>query len=322
MCLAVAVALCACAPASGDEAAASASSPSPSSAVAPRARVLVTVDYGTATVLDETVSLGAATTAMEALHAVADVGTAYGGGFVQSINGIGMPVQRRSDWFYAVNGVLSNRGATEHVLHDGDVEHWDYRQWGFRRNVTATLGSIPAFLLNGFRSQVRPTVVAFDAGFEAEAARIADMLLARGVVDAAVVDMAQLPGEWRERRNLIIIGKPDNVLVDEVFQRWDRLGLFTGLQDGHLRVYSALGDAVEFTGSAGLLQPLQNPWNPSGIGACENVVLLVSGTDAAAVRAASAALVGSLDAMAAWCGAVVHDGELLPVPFSPGSAMS
>ncbi|GAI85551.1 unnamed protein product, partial [marine sediment metagenome] len=33
-----------------------------------------------------------------------------------------------------------------------------------------------------------------------------------------------------------------------------------------------------------LIQATQNPWNPKGIGACENVVWLVSGTDEAGVK--------------------------------------
>ena len=69
------------------------------------------------------------------------------------------------------------------------------------------------------------------------------------------------------------------------------------------------GDAV------GLLQPLQNPWNDSGVGACEAVVLLVSGIDSDGVRAAANTLIENGDAMTTWCGAVVHDGVVMPVPF-------
>ena len=330
LCLICAIGLCACVPATGVEGTSSGIAEGSTavesddtsvtmpevdpSANGPRARVLVTVDYGMEPVLDEMVLLDTDETAMDALNAVAEVGTAYGGGFVRSINGIGLPADSRCDWFFAVNGVLSNRGAAEHALRDGDVEHWDYRQWGLRHNVSATLGSVPAFLLNGFRSEARPTIVAFDTGFEAEAAVVVDLLHARGVTSAAMLELAQLPEEWQAERNLIVIGDFSCHIVREVFQQWDRLGLFCKLDDGRLLAYSAQAQETEFGASAGLLQPMQNPWNPAGIAACENILLLVTGTDGPGVRDAVEALNRSLDDMATWCGAIVSDGKLSPVP--------
>jgi hypothetical protein len=81
-------------------------------------------------------------------------------------------------------------------------------------------------------------------------------------------------------------------------------------------VYASSGEeAAVFTDGTGILEAMQNPWNPSGTGACENVVLLVSGTDADGVRAAAGALVESSAAMTAWCGVVVREAVPMAVPL-------
>ncbi len=280
----------------------------------PSVRVLVTTDYGAETLVDVHVPLEDGMSAMQVLQSVATVGTAYGGGFVQSINGIGSQRESRTDWFYAVNGVLSNRGAADHALAVGDVEHWDYRTWGFRRQVSATLGCFPAFLTNGFRGAVRATVVAFETPYADEAEAIASALRERGVSELGVVDLAQLPEPWKGERNLVLVAGPGHGMVREVYERWDRLGLYALLREGSITACTAAGEETVLTGSVGTLQPLQNPWNPSGIGACQNVVLLVSGTDAAGVRGAASLLPGAIEDMSAWCGALVRDGTAAPLP--------
>jgi len=304
-----------CAPAFTDSITAGDAAPSAGQAPSSQARVVVTTDYGAQTIVDVAVTLEEGTTAMQALKSVAEVGTAYGGGFVQSINGIGGTRERRTDWFYAVNGILANRGAAEHVLRDGDIEHWDYRQWGFRRNVSATLGCFPSFFLNGYNGVVRPTAVAWEAPYESEAAAIVSLLESCGVDNVEAVELPLLSDEWRQERNLVVVAGPGHETVRELYALWDKLGLFTRLEGSSLHVYTPSGEeAAVFTEGTGVLEAMQNPWNPSGTGACENVVLLVSGTDADGVRAAAGALVESSAAVTAWCGAVVREGVPMSVP--------
>jgi len=306
-----------CAPATTDSVSAGEAASPAVPASSSQARVVVTTDYGAQTIVDAAVTLEPGTTAMQALKSVAEVGTAYSGGFVQSINGIGATRERRTDWFYAVNGILANRGAAEHVLRGGDVEHWDYRQWGFRRNVSATLGCFPSFFLNGYNGDVRPTAVTWESPYESEAAAIVSLLESCGVDSVESVELTLLSEEWRKERNLVVVAGPGHELVREVYALWDKLGLFTRLEGSSLRVYTSSGEeAAVFTEGTGILEAMQNPWNPSGTGACENVVLLVSGTDADGVRSAAGALVDSSAAMTAWCGAVVREGVPMSVPLA------
>jgi hypothetical protein len=79
------------------------------------------------------------------------VSTRFGGGFVQSINGIsggkegGNPV----DWFYFVNGVQATKGAASTNVHAGDRIWWDHHDWSQAQDVPAVVGSFPQPFLTG-----------------------------------------------------------------------------------------------------------------------------------------------------------------------------
>jgi Domain of unknown function (DUF4430) len=82
-------------------------------------------------------------TAMQALDRVADIGTSYGGRYVQSIEGLDGSLSAQRDWFYFVNGIEADRGATEYRLQPGDVEWWDYRSWARQMRQPVVVGAFP-----------------------------------------------------------------------------------------------------------------------------------------------------------------------------------
>jgi Domain of unknown function (DUF4430) len=90
-------------------------------------------------------------TVMSLLMRNASVRTRYGGGFVQSIDGLsggesgGQPV----DWFYYVNGVEAAQGAAATQVHPGDHIWWDRHDWSQTDDVPAVVGSFPEPFLNG-----------------------------------------------------------------------------------------------------------------------------------------------------------------------------
>lgn len=278
-------------------------------------RIVATLDFGASMVFDVAVPLDEGATVMDALQAAAEVNTAYGGGFVRAINGI--ESAKGGDWFYYVNGFLARTGATDYRLHDGDTVHWDFHDPSAYRGVSATLGSFPLAHVHGYGGMQRGTVVAYEEAYSDEATAVASLLESAGAPDVSLVEVSLLTDEQKQSQHLVVVGGPETDPVREIYDNRSRLGLFTSLDDSGLRTYLASGDEDRsYDGSEGVLQALQSPWNPSGVGACQNVVLLVSGTDDDGVRAAAAALVEYADDMMTWCGALVLDGgtEIIPVP--------
>jgi len=122
------------------------------------ATVWVTRDEGRQVMVAKQVPAGL--TAMQALERVAKVDTRYGGRFVESIDGVEGSLSKQRDWFYFVNGIEADRGATEYKLHAGDKEWWDYRSWSHGRDhVPVVVGAFPEPFLHGYGGKVRPAVV-------------------------------------------------------------------------------------------------------------------------------------------------------------------
>ena len=106
------------------------------------ATLTVTRDYGSRTVAEATDSAPPSSeTVIRFLDAQADISTRYGGGFVQSINGLAGTGD--SDWFFYVNGVESPVGSADVQVQGGDRIWWDYRNWTAAMSVPAVVGSWP-----------------------------------------------------------------------------------------------------------------------------------------------------------------------------------
>src|SRR4051812_35620099 len=141
---------------------------------------------------------------MRVLDRNAEISTRYGGGFVQSIEGLegeqgdGGP----RDWFFYVNGVESTVGAADYPLHGGEAIWWDYRAWGAAMRVPAVVASWPQPFADGSDGRQRPVAVECRGGGRAcgtvrrrlEGAGVA---LAAGRADDAI---RVLVGPWWQLR--------------------------------------------------------------------------------------------------------------------------
>jgi hypothetical protein len=110
------------------------------------ATLTVTRDYGTQALVGASDHDPAASeTVIRMLDREAEITTRYGGGFVQSIDGVSGTERggRRYDWFFYVNGVESPVGAADVRVHGGDRIWWDYRDWTSAMRVPAVVGSWP-----------------------------------------------------------------------------------------------------------------------------------------------------------------------------------
>ena len=161
----------------------------------------VTRDYGSEPVLAP-VSEGVseADTVMRVLERKAEITTRYGGGFVQSIEGLegeegdGGP----SDWFFYVNGVESTVGAADYPLHGGERIWWDYRGWGAAMRVPAVVGSWPQPFAGGYEGKARPVQVSCMGGGAGACGAVRASLEGAGVklAGAAGGAIRVLVGPW------------------------------------------------------------------------------------------------------------------------------
>jgi hypothetical protein len=147
------------------------------------ATLTVTRDYGTKRLLSASQDHPPSSeTVMRFLDREGDITTRYGGGFVQSIDGLEGTERggRNLDWFFYVNGIESEVGALEADVHGGDRVWWDYRDWTDAMRVPAVVGSWPEPFAHGSEGKSFP--VRIDClGEDEDCQSVADGLESAGV---------------------------------------------------------------------------------------------------------------------------------------------
>jgi hypothetical protein len=118
-------------------------------------QLTVTRDYGTKVMLQKSDSIRESDTVLRLLDRNADITTRYGGGFIQSIDGLAgsQSAGRTSDWFFYVNGIESPIGSAEYDPSGGDRIWWDYRDWTAAMRVPAVVGAWPEPFAHGFEGR-------------------------------------------------------------------------------------------------------------------------------------------------------------------------
>jgi len=250
------------------------------------AELRVTRDYGAEVLLDATVTdPPESETVMRALDTEADVETRFGGGFVQSIDGLagGEGGGRKVDWFFYVNGVESSIGAADVPVAPGDRIWWDHREWTEVMRVPAVVGSFPEPLAQA--SAENPEPVSLECAGPEEACAAAGERLDDADVDFENVGLGGgnggprvLVGLWedvREDRTAALL--EDGPGASGVFAAPVEAGGGWALQE--YDATAAPNDVLHGGGMIAALRPGEDP-----------PVWVVAGTDPEGLDAAVAAL--------------------------------
>jgi hypothetical protein len=248
------------------------------------AELTVTRDYGTVPVLHRQLGdLNESDTVMRALEDSAEIATRYGGGFVQSIEGLEAEGSgnRSLDWFFFVNGVESTVGAADYSLHGGESIWWDYRDWDAAMRVPAVVGSWPQPFLDGYEGKARPVGVECLGGGTA-CAEVDERLEAAGV---------EVPSRPPSGAIRVLVGPWSRVRQDPAAAQLENgpqaSGVFAEFHrdagEYRLAGLDQAGDsAIEFGPDAGLVAATRRYEAPP--------VWIVTGATGAGVRAAAGLL--------------------------------
>ena len=165
--------------------------------------VLVTRDFG-ATVLGSTTTKKTvgSETVMRLLERSHRVTTRYGGGFVQSIDGLAGNGGSRVDWFFYVNGIEATKGAAGTRVHPGDRIWWDRHDWTATLTVPAVVGSFPEPFVHGTGGKRAP--VRIECADDAEKA--CDTITARLAKVGVPLGRAALGSEVGSDTLRIVVG--------------------------------------------------------------------------------------------------------------------
>lgn len=276
------------------------------------ATLVVSRDYGREILIDEKLDdLTESETAMRVLDESADIETRYGGGFVQTVEGLsgGTENGRTVDWFFSVNGVVAELGSAEFPVTAGDTVWWDHRDWTDAMDVGAVVGSFPAPMATGYGDEDWP--VRIDCAATMTTCEIVRTLLGKAGVKAEITtDPPEDSGDVIR----FIVG-PWNALSQDkaampLAESPAKSGVFARFgirnKEDHLIGLNQEGDEMrDFGPDAGLVAARR-------LGDDAPTWLITGGTEAGAEAAASALTVEDLEHRYA---AVVFDGQIASLPL-------
>ena len=181
-----------------------------SEAIGDEAALWVTQDFSSSVLLDKQIAVNRNVSVLDIVKANLEVDTAYGGGFINAINGLQSGYTgklfggKKMDWFYWVNGIMVAEGAGDYIPMSGDRIWWDYHDWGSGSFVTAVVGAYPQPFVNGFDGRNEGTLVAYAPGSEAQAEKAAGALRRQGAPRVTVSALSGVDPAKRSKMTVVV----------------------------------------------------------------------------------------------------------------------
>lgn len=281
------------------------------------ATIIITKNFSREVIQENTITIPAGSSALDALKKVAKVETSYGGGFVTSINNMksGYP-DEKSDWFYYVNGFFANKGASNYIMTEGDFIRWDYHNWEFQ-SQSAIFADYPKHFVKGYGGKISPTIIIYDDEFLNEANKLKKQLNSQYGINTTCIETEKLSMTEKMRANLIILATPNNTIVSELNENHKKIGFFAFFDRNSIIEIDPKGSPCGQYSNASMIQITQNIWNPKGNLACENVILVISGTNTEIIRSSIDILIQDSYELESYFGLIITEQSTLILPTCP-----
>ena len=227
-------------------------------------KIIISLYFGEKIIEEKNVKPGE--NVIDALEKIANVSTAYNGKFVTGINGI-----RQNGtffWFYYVNGILANVGASLYKIHPGDVIRWDFHRWKSNSINYAEIADFPEPFWHGYNGMVYNTTIVYQNRYFKYAKELSSYFEKFGINPTLTENITK---EELQNNNVIVIGYESSI-CDYLNSIHTKLGWDYYVKDGNI----VAGERV-YQGS--FIQISQSPFNPKGLNSCENVIMWIYATD-------------------------------------------
>lgn len=286
-----------------------------------KVNLVVTRDYGKKKMYAKNVGLVKDEVGMEVLFRNLDIQTAYGGGFVNSINGLESNYtfhtgkdRKKLDWFYWVNGILAPIGIGEYRPQAGDVIWWDYHDWSVSMFAPAVIGSYPQPFRNGFMGKNPGTVIMYTPNYKQSAENLKASLLSKGVkqVDVSEYDSSVLN---KPKKYYMLIG-PWNELsegskvINDINKKNKLIGTYVKFEDGRVHGLDFKGNTISSYDTGGAIYAYA-----AGMGSTKPI-WMVTGTNDEGVNMAVDTLINNPNALDKHFSAVITKNKIENVPYS------
>ncbi len=220
--------------------------------------MIVTKDFGNQGIYNEEVKLDyEEESVLELTMKNLEVETAYGGGFVNAINGIkseftGLTKKKKTDWFYYVNGILSEIGSGDYYVKDGDNIIWDYHDWSIRTYMTSIIGAYPKLFINGHGDQIFPVEIYYTKDYEEEVKKLEEFINKESVnveVKSELLNENNRENISNDNVHTILIGNYQYIneikYIENLYDGGTTNGFFYDIKGDKIDIKNFRGDTVK-----------------------------------------------------------------------------
>lgn len=211
-------------------------------------QVIVAQDFGNERITSQLFKINAGDTVLDVMVDHYDIETAYGGSFINGINGLTSKFTNQKkrikvDWFFYVNGILSQVGSGDYELQSKDIIIWDYHNWEQTSYISSIIGAYPQNFISNDYGEALELNILYLKGYQKAAQKIGNYLDEKGVkVHITKVQEVLLEDE---ASNSIVIGDWDTAMqyeyIRKLYENRDRAGLFFEIDD-HVKALDSEGN--------------------------------------------------------------------------------
>lgn len=279
-----------------------------------KVNVIVSKDFGHEELSNKEISILEESSVMEVMENSFDIETAYGGGFVNGINGLksgftGVKEKKKIDWFYYVNGSLADVGAGEYYLKPGDVVVWDYHDWSKSIYISSIIGAYPSNFINGHESL--KTEILYGKDYDEEGNQLFKFLEKKGLEDIKTGGLNEeelangetnsiLIGTWNEISNL-------NYIKD-IYENGKKAGVFFKLDD-NIKALNAKGDASSVYEKGAVITCIAKEYGLKG------TLWLITGNDEVSIKRAAKLLYEEPEKIKGKFSVIITDDKIISIPI-------
>ncbi|MHA1784348.1 MAG: DUF4430 domain-containing protein [Candidatus Helarchaeota archaeon] len=237
-------------------------------------KVIVTTDYGTKVIVNETVTVPGFYNSKDVLNLVAEAKYAYGGGFITSINGIASQYPMAYvDWFFFANGFMTDVGILDYHLVDGDEILFDYHNWDYDNLFWSTIfQDLSITIKQGYGGSAAKTLIIYEnSTYMNVALNLKMFLMDKNIQNISIKEANFVSESDKGSNSLLLIGGYSMSLMSDYYSKASTCGFFATFKNSTaIDVISNDTFTVQQTyGTSdivGLVNIGQNPYSPNIIG--------------------------------------------------------
>ncbi|QXM05264.1 DUF4430 domain-containing protein [Crassaminicella indica] len=281
-----------------------------------KAHVIVSRDFGNERLSEKDVNFSKDATVMEIMEENFDIETAYGGGFINGIDGLkseftGMKDKKKIDWFYYVNGILSEVGASDYYISPKDIVIWDYHDWDNNIYGSSIIGAYPLNFINGHDGNVYKTEILYTKDYKKEGNALLEYLKKQGVKD--IESMSLEKGDLKNLdSNSIVIGSWEDIknidYINEFYKNGSKCGMYFKV-DQDIKGLNNKGEVVKLYQKGALITSVVKEYG----GAAS--MWLITGNDGECIKKAVKLLYENPKKVKGKFSVLVTDDEVINIPI-------